>query len=122
MIVNLRVQSGNTFSRLRATRREDFISAERNYPKFLLQEKGQSRRIKGSKRRPIRGRQIAYPIYDCFQVTGVNYSVENYADLFTVALRNDNIQEFDTRWNEILLSTEQFPPDDILESLYNLRI
>ena len=38
------------------------------------------------------------------------------------ALRNDNIQEFDTRWDEFLLSMEQFPPDDILESLYKLRI
>ena len=37
------------------------------------------------------------------------------------ALRNDNIQEFDTRWDEILLSMEQFPLDDILESLYKLR-
>ena len=31
------------------------------------------------------------------------------------------MQEFDTRWDEILLSMEQFPPDDILESLYKLR-
>ena len=32
---------------------------------------------------------------------------KNYADLFTVALRNDNIQEFDTKWDEILLSMTQ---------------
>ena len=32
------------------------------------------------------------------------------------------IQEFDTRWDEILLSMEQFPPEDILESLSKLRI
>ena len=31
-------------------------------------------------------------------------------------------REFDTRWDEFLLSMEQFPPDDILESLYKLRI
>ena len=40
----------------------------------------------------LRGRQIAYLIYEYFWVTGANVSVENYADLFTVALRNDNIQ------------------------------
>ena len=57
MILNLRVQSGNTFSRLRAARREDCISAEQNYPKVLLQEKGQLRRIKGSKTRPIPSRK-----------------------------------------------------------------
>ena len=38
----------------------------------------------------LRGRQIA--------------SVENCADLFTISLRNDDIQEFDSKWDEILLS------------------
>ena len=66
----------------------------------------------------LRGRQIAYLIYEHFQVTGANDSVENYADLFTLALRNDNIQEFDTKWDEILLSMTQIPSDDILENLY----
>ena len=37
----------------------------------------------------LRGRQIAYLIYDYFWVTGVHDSVENYADLLTIALRND---------------------------------
>ena len=50
----------------------------------------------------LRGRQIAYLIYEYFRVTGPNNSVENCADLFTVALRNDNIQEFDSKWDEII--------------------
>ena len=49
----------------------------------------------------LRGRQIAYLIYEYFWVTGANDSVENYADLFTIALRNDDIQEFDSKWDEI---------------------
>ena len=44
----------------------------------------------------FRGRQIAYLIYEHFRVTGANDSVENYANLFTVVLRNDDIQEFDS--------------------------
>ena len=40
----------------------------------------------------LRGRQIAYLINEHFQVTGANDSVENYADLLTVVLRNDDIQ------------------------------
>ena len=70
----------------------------------------------------LRGRQIAYSIYDYFRVTGVHDSVENYADLFTVSLRNDDIQEFDSKWDGILLSMTKIPPDDILEGLYKLRI
>ena len=70
----------------------------------------------------LRGRQTAYLIYNYFHVSGVNDSLLDYADLFSVVLRNDNIQEFDTTWDEILLSMTRFPPDEILESLYKLRI
>ena len=44
---------------------------------------------------------------------------ENNTDLFTIVLRNDDIQEFDSKWDGILLS---IPHDDILEGLYKLRI
>ena len=67
-------------------------------------------------------RQIAYLIYEYFRVTGANESVENYADLFTISLRNDDIQEFDSKCDGILLSMTKIPPDDILEGLYKLRI
>ena len=70
----------------------------------------------------LRGRQIAYLIYEQFRVTGTDDSVENYTDLFTIVLRNDDIQEFDSKWDGILLSMTKIQPDDILEGLYKLRI
>ena len=70
----------------------------------------------------LRGRQIAYLIYEYFRVTGANDSVENYADQFTIGLRNDDIQEFGSKRDGILLSMTKIPPDDILEGLYKLRI
>ena len=71
----------------------------------------------------LRGRQIAYLIYnDHFQVSGSHDSVENCADLFTISLQNDDIQEFDSKWDGILLSMTKIPQDDILEGLYKLRI
>ena len=33
-----------------------------------------------------------------------------------------NIQEFDSKWDKILLSMTKIPSDDILEGLYKLRI
>ena len=48
--------------------------------------------------------------------------LSNYTDLFTIVLRNDDIQEFDSKWDGILLSMTQIPHDDILEGLYKLRI
>ena len=79
----------------------------------------------------LRGRQIAcliheyliaFLIYEYFRVTGANDSVENHADLFTIVLRNDDFQEFDSKWYEIPLSMTQIPSDDILEILYKSRI
>ena len=61
-------------------------------------------------------------IYDYFRVTGAHDTVLDYADLFSVTLRDDNVQECDTRWDEVLLSMSKIPSDDILESLYKLRI
>ena len=69
----------------------------------------------------LRGRPIAYLIYEQFRVTGTDSSVENYTDLFTIVLRNDDSQEFESKWDGIFSMTK-IPHDDILEGLYKLRI
>ena len=70
----------------------------------------------------LRGRQIAFMIYDYFRVTGAHDTELDFADLFSVTLHDDNVQEFDTRWDEVLLSVSKIPSDDVLASLYTLRI
>ena len=70
----------------------------------------------------LRGRQIAYLIYECFRVTGAKDSVENYADLFAIVLRNDDTQDCDSKRDGNLLSMRKIPSDDILENLYKSRI
>ena len=45
----------------------------------------------------------------------------DYADLFSVTLRDDNVQEFDTRWDEVDCPMSKIPSDDALESLYKLE-
>ena len=61
-------------------------------------------------------------IDDYFRVTGAHDTVLDYADLFSVTLRDDKVQEFDTRLEEVLLSMSKIPSADVLESLYTLRI
>ena len=61
-------------------------------------------------------------IYDYFRVTGAHDTVLDYADLFSVTLHDDNIQELVTRWDEVLLCVSKIPSDDVLESLYRSRI
>ena len=52
----------------------------------------------------------------------MNQDLRHQYDLFTISLRNDDIQEFDSKWDGILLSMTKFPPDVFLEGLYKLRI
>ena len=61
-------------------------------------------------------------IYDCFWVSGAHDTVLDYAELFSITLRNDDVQEFARRWDDNLLSMTKIPPDDLLESLYKSRI
>ena len=42
--------------------------------------------------------------------------------IYSLSLRDDNVQEFDTRWDEVSLSMSRIPSGDILKSLYKLRI
>ena len=85
--------------------------------KFSLEEQKAQK-----EERFLQRRQIAFMIYDFFGVTGAHDGVLDYADFFSVTLHDDNIQEFDTRWDEVLVSMSQIPSDDIWESLYKLRI
>ena len=55
----------------------------------------------------LRGRQIAYLIYEYFRVTGANDSVENFADLFTIGLRNDDIEGFDSKMGRNLVNNDR---------------
>ena len=61
-----------------------------------------------------RRRQIAFMFYDYFRVTGAHDTVSDYADLFSVILHDDNVQEFDTRWDEVLLGMSKSPSDENL--------
>ena len=42
--------------------------------------------------------------------------------IHSLSFRDDNVPEFETRWDEVLLSMSKIPSDDVLESLYKLRI
>ena len=65
--------------------------------KFSLEEKKAQKED-----RFLRGRQIAHLIYEYFRVIGATDIVENYPDLFTVVVRNGDIQEFDSKSDVIL--------------------
>ena len=57
-------------------------------------------------------RQIAHMIYEHFRATGAAHEAAlDPSDLFNVSLQGDDIQEFDTRWDQALLSACEVPKE-----------
>ena len=99
------------------------IVSEQDHPEFQFKKKSSLEEQTVQKEdRLLRGRQIVFMIYDYFRVRSPQDTVLDYADLVSVTLLNNNIQEFDTRWDEVLSSMFNIPSRDIMESLYKLRI
>ena len=101
------VDSVDELKSLRSTDGRDFPNFEVLFAKVAsaLNKKVSLEERKAPKEDPfLRGRQIAFMIYDYFRVTGAHDTVLDCADLFSITLRDDNVQEFDTRWDEMLLS------------------
>ena len=115
--------AGKNFHNFWDVRCENCFFFEWDHPKFSLQEEGQSRGTESPERGPVSTRKTDH-LHDLrlLWVTGAHDTVLDYADLFSVTLRDDNVQEFDTRSDEALLSMSKIPSDDVLESLYKLRI
>ena len=66
----------------------------------------------------LRGRQIAYLIYEYFRPTGSYDEIQGLSGLFSIKLENGDIQDFfDLRWEHALLLSDP-PSDKVLEGLY----
>ena len=66
----------------------------------------------------LRGRQIAYLIYEYFRPTGSYDEIQGLSGLFSIELDNNDVQDFDLRWEQALLLTSDPPSDKVLEGLY----
>ena len=61
-------------------------------------------------------------IYEFFRATRVNKTVQGPADLVSMTLQNDDVQDFDVRWDHAPLSVNEMPSDPILEGLYKSKL
>ena len=66
-------------------------------------KRSQSRIAKGSIRWPIPSRKTerSYDLMNIFCVTGTHVAVLDQFDLFSLSLHGDDVQGFDTRWDEV---------------------
>ena len=70
----------------------------------------------------LRGRLLAYMINEHFRATGASESVQGLSDLFRIRLQKDDVQDFDTRWDQASLSAIEIPTEMVLEGLYKSKL
>ena len=70
----------------------------------------------------LRGRQIANIMYEYFRATGAYEAVQGLADLFTMSLQNDEVQDFDVTWDHAPLTVSEMPSEIVLEGWYKSKL
>ena len=70
----------------------------------------------------LRGRQIAYMVSDYFRATGAYDAVQGLSYLFGLCLHDDDVQDFDTRWDEAQSAAREIPTENVLEGVYKSEI
>ena len=61
-------------------------------------------------------------IYQYFRTTGAHEAVQSLSDLFSIRLQNDDVQDFDTRWDQALFAASEMPTKTVLKGLYNSKL
>ena len=54
-------------------------------------------------------------IYDHFQASGAFDAAQGLSDLFNKRLQIDDVQDFDTKWDQALLASSGIPTEMVLE-------
>ena len=92
------------FSRLRYAWCDDCVCIEKTSRQIVHFRKRVSDEEQRDQKygRFLRGGQIAYMIYEHFRATGAYETVQRLADLVSMTLQNDDVQDFDVRWDHAL--------------------
>ena len=61
-------------------------------------------------------------IYKYFRLTGSFDEIQGLSGLCSIKMEDDDIQDFDPRWEQALLLTNDPPSDKVLEGLYASKI
>jgi hypothetical protein len=70
----------------------------------------------------IKGRQIAWMIFEHFRITETEGAILEFEDLIAIELRGDNIKQFLNDWESCLINLKAVPPPEILESLFRKQL
>ena len=61
-------------------------------------------------------------IYGHFQSTRAYDEAQDLSDLFNICLHDDDVQDFDTRWDQVLLARSEISQENVLEFLHEKKL
>ena len=61
-------------------------------------------------------------IHEHCRATSAHDAAFDLSDLLNASLQGGDIQDFDTRWDQALLSASEVPKEYVLECLYEMRL
>ena len=61
-------------------------------------------------------------IYEYFRAAGAHEAVQGLSDLLSIRLQDDDVQDFDTRWEQALLAASEIPTVTVLEGLHMSKL
>ena len=73
-------------------------------------------------KRMLTGRQVAFLMFQHFQICDMEHSMLEFNDLLGLELRGDNLRAFDTAWDDTLLGMKELPEEKYLENLYRKQV
>ena len=65
----------------------------------------------------LSGRQIAYRIFEHFALPAASKEQLDINHLCNLELKNDNLRQFSTKWDEIIIQLPEEPPDNWIEPM-----
>ena len=66
--------------------------------------------------------KFAYMMYDDFQATGAYDAARSLSDQFNMCSHDDDVQDFDTRGDQILLGTSEIPQKNVRGGSYKMKL
>ena len=71
---------------------------------------------------PLTGRQITWMLYDYFKVSSNDGTLLDWNEILNVELKGDNLAQFQTDWEQTMLSINEIPTESMLESLLRKQL
>ena len=70
----------------------------------------------------LKGRQIAWIVFERFKLNEEHGYVLDFEDLFNLELKNNNTRAFLNDWEQVYIGLKEIPPESVLESLFRRQI